>query len=206
MGMPRTALTLYAIFLALALGVRGAAHKWQTGSFGLRIPTMNGAPVESVVGILIVLASVLLGIAAPLLQLTGVVVPLRAFADAVIPAVGVAAFILGVSGVLLSQFWMGASWRVGVDPSERTRLITTGPFSAVRNPIYSSLLLALLGVSVLVPNVVTMIGYGLLVLAIVLQVHIVEEPYLRRVHGQEYAAWAARVGRFIPRVGRARGL
>ena len=30
----------------------------------------------------------------------------------------------------------------------------------------------------------------------------VEEPYLRRAHGEAYRAYAARVGRFLPRIGR----
>jgi protein-S-isoprenylcysteine O-methyltransferase Ste14 len=36
---------------------------------------------------------------------------------------------------------MGASWRIGVDPSERTDLVTGGAFALVRNPIFSAMLL-----------------------------------------------------------------
>jgi protein-S-isoprenylcysteine O-methyltransferase Ste14 len=35
-----------------------------------------------------------------------------------------------------------------------------------------------------------------------LQVRAVEEPYLLSVHGDAYATYAARVGRFVPGVGR----
>ena len=35
-----------------------------------------------------------------------------------------------------------------------------------------------------------------------LQTRVVEEPHLLRTHGDEYASYAARVGRFVPGVGR----
>jgi protein-S-isoprenylcysteine O-methyltransferase Ste14 len=39
-------------------------------------------------------------------------------------------------------------------------------------------------------------------LGLELQVRAVEEPYLLRTHGDEYRVYAARVGRFLPGVGR----
>ncbi len=42
----------------------------------------------------------------------------------------------------------------------------------------------------------------LLTIAVELHVRLLEEPYLLRVHGEHYAAYAARVGRFIPGIGR----
>jgi hypothetical protein len=41
-----------------------------------------------------------------------------------------------------------------------------------------------------------------LVAAVQLQVRAVEEPHLRATHGDAYAAYAARTGRFVPRIGR----
>ncbi len=38
-------------------------------------------------------------------------------------------------------------------------------------------------------------------LALELQTRLIEEPYLSGVHGEQYALYAARVGRFLPRVG-----
>jgi protein-S-isoprenylcysteine O-methyltransferase Ste14 len=42
----------------------------------------------------------------------------------------------------------------------------------------------------------------LAVVAIEMQVRVVEEPYLRRTHGDAYTAYAARGGRFLPGIGR----
>jgi protein-S-isoprenylcysteine O-methyltransferase Ste14 len=41
-----------------------------------------------------------------------------------------------------------------------------------------------------------------LVVALEVQVRLVEEPYLLRTHGAHYAEYASRVGRFVPGFGR----
>jgi protein-S-isoprenylcysteine O-methyltransferase Ste14 len=99
---------------------------------------------------------------------------------------------------------MGEAWRIGVDPGERTRLVTGGPFALVRNPIYAAMIPFFAGVALLVPNALTIAGAVLLVVALELQTRLVEEPYLRGVHGSEYGDYAARVGRFLPGLGRLR--
>jgi protein-S-isoprenylcysteine O-methyltransferase Ste14 len=50
--------------------------------------------------------------------------------------------------------------------------------------------------------VVAVLGFLALVVALELQVRIVEEPYLRQAHGATYDDYARRVGRFLPGVGR----
>ena len=99
---------------------------------------------------------------------------------------------------------MGPSWRIGVDEAERTELVTMGPFAVVRNPIFAAMLPAVLGVALLVPNAVALAGFVALFVALELQVRLVEEPYLLRAHGDRYAEYAARTGRFVPGVGRLR--
>jgi protein-S-isoprenylcysteine O-methyltransferase Ste14 len=99
---------------------------------------------------------------------------------------------------------MGESWRVGVDPGERTELVTAGPFALVRNPLYAGMIPFFIGIALLVPNALTIAGAVLLVVALEIQTRLVEEPYLRGVHGSAYADYAARVGRFLPGVGRLR--
>ena len=61
---------------------------------------------------------------------------------------------------------------------------------------------ASLGLVLMVPSWVAIIGFAALVLALELQVRVVEEPYLLRAQGRRYAEYAARVGRFVPGVGR----
>jgi protein-S-isoprenylcysteine O-methyltransferase Ste14 len=121
--------------------------------------------------------------------------------------VPVAGAVLAVGGLLATagaQLAMGESWRVGVDPGERTELVTAGPFALVRNPIYAGMIPFFIGIALLVPNALTIAGAVLLVVALEIQTRLVEEPYLRGVHGSAYADYAARVGRFLPGVGRLR--
>ena len=59
-----------------------------------------------------------------------------------------------------------------------------------------------LGIALLVPSVVAILAVVLLVAALEIQTRLVEEPYLLATHGDEYAGYASRVGRFFPLVGR----
>jgi len=70
-------------------------------------------------------------------------------------AIGIVFYFLGLVVTLVAQVAMGRSWRIGVDESERTELITTGPFALVRNPIFSAMFLAFLGLVLLAPKSVT---------------------------------------------------
>ncbi len=112
--------------------------------------------------------------------------------------------IVGIGLTLVAQSAMGASWRGDVDPTVRTRLVTDGPFRWVRNPILAATELTSIGVVLLVPNVVTVAGLGLVVASHQVLVRLVEEPYLIRVHGDAYLDYASRTGRFIPGIGRLR--
>ena len=96
---------------------------------------------------------------------------------------------------------MAASWRVGIAPDERTDLVTRGLFRFCRNPIYLGLLAALAAFCCLLPGY---LSGGLLVFgAVLLQVQArLEEAHLLRQHGASYAAYCARVGRFLPFTGR----
>ncbi|XXT15645.1 isoprenylcysteine carboxylmethyltransferase family protein [Sorangium sp. So ce429] len=101
----------------------------------------------------------------------------------------------------LSQGVMGESWRIGVSEAERTSLVTRGPFAVMRNPVFSFMMLAALGMLLILPNAAALASFVALVIAIELQVRVVEEPYLLRTHGEAYAAYCAKVGRFLPGLG-----
>ena len=89
-----------------------------------------------------------------------------------------------------------------VEGERRTALVSGGPFRFVRNPIYSAMLVYVTGVALMVPNPASVVALVLLAIAIDLHVRLVEEPYLVATHGESYSRYAARVGRFVPGVGR----
>ncbi|MGH7214084.1 MAG: methyltransferase family protein [Tepidisphaeraceae bacterium] len=97
---------------------------------------------------------------------------------------------------------MGTSWRMGIDPAEKTRLVFTGPFAYVRHPIYglSSVLMLMTMLIVASP---AMIVVGALHLALLQWEVAREEVYLVAAHGDPYRDYQRQVGRFFPRSVRA---
>ncbi len=116
-------------------------------------------------------------------------------------AAGLAFCAVGIAGTFAAQMAMGASWRIGVDPEERTELVTDGLFDLCRNPIYTFMVIAWVGFALLVPSWVALAAGVLLISGIQIQVRLVEEPHMTATHGETYLAWARRVGRFVPGVG-----
>jgi protein-S-isoprenylcysteine O-methyltransferase Ste14 len=199
--MGEVALWCYAAFGAIALGLRSVIQVRLTGSTGFR--GIGGSPgsLEWSAGVLFLLA-IAIGVLAPLLDVRGTLDPIGAVDGAVAHAAGLVLFALGLAAIFVAQVAMGKSWRIGVDEGERTDLVTSGPFAVVRNPIFAAMIPTSLGLTLMVPNTVAFIGFAALVLALEIQVRLVEEPYLRKAHGQAYSTYAARTGRFAPRVGR----
>jgi protein-S-isoprenylcysteine O-methyltransferase Ste14 len=93
---------------------------------------------------------------------------------------------------------MGKSWRIGIDPREKTQLVFTGAFRFVRHPIYALSILLITGTLATTPTL-TMLGIALLHI-VLLQIEARrEEAYLLENHGERYAEYCKRVGRFVPR-------
>jgi len=130
-------------------------------------------------------------------------VPLAPATAAVLRATGTV-MVLGATALMLAaQLDLGASWRVGIDEGARPGLVTGGLYRYSRNPIYVAMLTALLGFALLLPS---WISLGLLIGAgLGIRRHVRDEAaYLARTYGEEYRRYAARVGRFVPGVGRLR--
>lgn len=198
--MPYVALAGYAIFLLLAFGLRTLIQFRRTGDSGFRGVSGRPGSAEWCAGRLFVVALVI-GVLAPVLALTGTVEPIAALDERGVHIAGIVVFLIGLGLTLASQFQMGESWRVGVEESERTNLVESGLFGLVRNPIFSAMLLVTIGLVAMVPSIVAFAGLAALLVALELQVRIVEEPYLLRTQGESYADYGRRVGRFVPGVG-----
>jgi len=112
---------------------------------------------------------------------------------------GVLLTIVGYAGTLWCYVVMGNAWRMGVNRSEKTLLVTRGPFQWVRHPIYLFQVIMLTGTALLLP---TLVSFWILILHITCLVVKAadEENYLSRVHGEEYDNYVSRTGRFLPRL------
>jgi protein-S-isoprenylcysteine O-methyltransferase Ste14 len=200
--VPALGLVLLVLYGLLAFGVRVVVQVRRTGSTGFKgLHGVSGSVQragESLLAIVIVLCVV----GGPMLQLVGSLGPVQALDGDTANILGAMLASLGITTTVVAQFAMGDAWRIGVDPSEKTELVTDGPFAVVRNPIFAAMIPAFTGIALLAPNVLTLTGAILAILALELQTRLVEEPYLATVHGEQYAAYAARVGRFFPGIGR----
>lgn len=199
--MPVVALVLFAVFAVLGFGWRSWLQHRRTGSTGFRGVTGRVGSVEWFAGVGFVVAMAA-AFFAPVLQLAGVVSPLNFLHAPWIQLSGIAMASVGIAATVYAQVDMGESWRIGVDPSETTTLVRQGVFGLVRNPIFAAMLVFGLGIALVTPNVVAIVGVALLVLTIEAQVRVVEEPYLVTKHGNTFRDYTATVGRFVPGVGR----
>lgn len=192
------ALGLLIVFFIVIVGVRVAVQTKRTGEHGLR-PTKLQQPRIKVVADLVWLVVTACFSAAVVLAWRGAL-PLVAAPPHI--AVGLATASAGLVLAFASQIAMGDAWRIGLDASEKTQLVTHGPFAIVRNPIYSSVLLFLAGLALLVPNALMLASVPLAIVGVQMQVRLVEEPHLTALHGDAYRAYKQRVGRLVPFVGR----
>jgi protein-S-isoprenylcysteine O-methyltransferase Ste14 len=199
--LPVVALVGLITFGAAAFAWRVWLQYRRTGDTGLR---GSARTLPDVLAGLALISGAVAIVTGPILDLTDVLEPLEPMVHTSLQAVAVACFAMGFALTVRAQLDMGASWRIGVDASETTALITCGVFRYVRNPIFTGMALAFAGAALLVPNVVALAGVALVVLGLQLQVRLVEEPYLARVHGGAYRTYARTAGRFIPWLGRAR--
>lgn len=200
MTFPATALVIYLVGLLLAFGWRSFAQWRRTGDTGLRLAAGPAGSVGWWAKLSFV-AALLLGLAGPLAALVGMP-PVPALDQPWLRVAGAAVAVLGALATLAAQLAMGTSWRVGVDPTERTTLVTGGVFALARNPVFTTMVVTSAGLAAMVPNPVSLMATATLVASVQIQVRLVEEPYLLATHGDSYAAYAARVGRFLPRLGR----
>ncbi len=130
---------------------------------------------------------------APTHPLTG---PL--YTNLVIQYAGVAVAIAAYWFTLICWRRMGKSWRMGIDPSEKTQLIISGPYAYVRHPIYTLQAIMMVAGFVAVPSIL-MAMVAVLLIALLYWEARREENYLLKTHGHVYGRYLSAVGRFIPK-------
>lgn len=196
------AMALYVVYLLVAFVVRTVIQLRRTGDTGFRGLSGRPGTAEWWAGALFAVA-LIVGVAAPVAGAFGLDA-IGWLDHPVLNTTGVGLAVVGIASTLAAQLRMGSEWRIGVDETEQTSLVTDGLFAYVRNPIFTAMSVTGLGLTLMVPNTVAVVGLVALLVALQLQVRVVEEPYLRRLHGDAYARYEATVSRFVPGIGRTR--
>ncbi len=118
--------------------------------------------------------------------------PPESFIHETVEMVGVLMIFLGIVGRLWSTLYIGGR--------KSHEVVTGGPYSITRNPLYVFSTLAAAGVGAQMGSIVATIGFGL-VCAIAFHIVILrEERFLSAELGAPYKAYLARVPRFIPKL------
>jgi protein-S-isoprenylcysteine O-methyltransferase Ste14 len=188
-------LALLILFHALVV-VRNTIHRWRTGksgNFTHRARTRNERLRNLGFRVVLLVAWVqTFRAAAGHLELAPTPF-LRALGTA-----------LGLCGALLmfaAQLELGDSWRIGIEEGARPGLVVRGMYRWSRNPIFLWILVSWIGLALLLFDLLFGVLVVLMVLGIRAQVRD-EERWLLETYGEAYRDYAARVGRFLPGIGR----
>lgn len=109
---------------------------------------------------------------------------------------GIALIHLSLIWVMIAQWQMSKSWRIGIDETNKTELVTHGLFSVSRNPIFLGLIITVVGLFLLLPNAITFTLAVITYLVIQIQIRL-EEEFLERQHGQAYLYYKQKARRLI---------
>ena len=193
----RVALAGIVLFLAVGVGWRTWLHKRRYGSAGVMLfrsgrPSQNARDALAVI-LPVAMVGQALGVA-PAPYHSGSLTQLL---------IGTALLLGGVVFLVAAQLNLGASWRIGIEEGARPGLVTTRIYIFCRNPIFLAMLITVAGYAVLIP---TVLSWAMLVAAFIgiRRQILAEENYLLRTYGDAYRAYARRVGRFLPGIGRLR--
>lgn len=192
------ALIAYILFLLIAVVGRVLLQYRITGDHGLRPATTNSS-IQNRLSSLLFVITFLSTFTLSLLEALNIIEAQINFWFAGL-ITGTLLCTLGIITTIISQYQMGAEWRIGVDEKEKTALVTHGLYSYVRNPIYSGVILFGLGLLFFIPHVYMLLGLCAGYLSIELHVRNTEEPYLKQLHGSIYENYATKVNRYFPKI------
>ena len=110
---------------------------------------------------------------------------------------GVTLFAAGLGFSMLARFWLGRNWSGTVTLKQDHDLIRSGPYALVRHPIYSGMLLALIGTAIAIDSWSALIALVAMLAALLFKIRI-EERFMADAFGEAYARYRADVPALVP--------
>jgi protein-S-isoprenylcysteine O-methyltransferase Ste14 len=105
----------------------------------------------------------------------------------------------GIAFAIWARFYIGENWSSAVSIKVGHQLIRTGPYAWVRHPIYSGLLLAMLGTALARREPRGLFALALLWLGFWIKSRM-EEGFMRKTFGEQYQEYSRKTGALIPRM------
>jgi protein-S-isoprenylcysteine O-methyltransferase Ste14 len=116
--------------------------------------------------------------------------------DPVLGGIGLALFLLGLALAVWARLYIGRNWGTPMSHKDEPELVTTGPYHRIRHPIYTGLILAMLGTALATTL------YGLIVAAVLAGFFIYsatrEEAYLTEQFQDSYRDYKRSTKMLIP--------
>lgn len=107
--------------------------------------------------------------------------------------------VLSLAATVKCWVRMGKDWRMAVTGEPAQPLITDGLFARIRHPIYAFSILLMLCTMMILPTVPMLLVGGAHITLMLMKARN-EERHLLAHHGEAYARYLARTGRFVPRM------
>lgn len=116
-----------------------------------------------------------------------------------IQAIALLCTAVGLAFAIWARFYIGQNWSGAVTIKVGHELICTGPYRWVRHPIYSGILLALLGTALQRGRVEDLVAVPLFAFGFWIKMR-TEEQFMRRTFGDQYSEYTRMTGALIPKL------
>ena len=169
---------------------------WLVAAFRTK-QTQERAPVGSrlAYGIPVLIGAYLLFASNPVFGLYTHIVP----RSTAVESAGLLLTITGIAFAIWARFYIGQNWSGNVTIKVGHELIRTGPYRWVRHPIYSGILLAIIGTALGRGKVVGVISIALFWLGFLIKSR-KEEEFMRKTFGEQYVEYSRSTGALVPRL------
>jgi protein-S-isoprenylcysteine O-methyltransferase Ste14 len=116
--------------------------------------------------------------------------------DPWLQAIGLALFVCGLALAVWARLYLGRNWGTPMSQKVDPELVTTGPYRRVRHPIYSGIILAVVGTAVAIS------WYWLVAVGVsgayFIYSAVAEERYMTRLFPEAYPAFKRSTKMLIP--------
>ena len=111
--------------------------------------------------------------------------------------IGASVTVAGLLFAVWAREHLASNWSSAVTIKQGHELITTGPYTLIRHPIYTGILTGFLGTAIALAQVRGVIGFVLIFVVLWSKLRM-EEEWMRSQFGETYAAYLHRTAALVP--------
>lgn len=116
---------------------------------------------------------------------------------AIFAYLGLVLTIAGIAFAIWARFFLGGNWSGAVTVKKDHELVCRGPYTIVRHPIYTGVLVGLLGTAIVLRETRGLLAFGVAIMALWMKSR-PEEVFMMEQFGAKYAQYKREVKRLIP--------